>query len=210
MTQARPTDEELFALHARLVAGDPTASSALAEALFADLISRLERFSGATPEEASDAVTLALVNYFKSPSGYDHTKCKLRTFLRNAALRDCLNEREKAKRVASHEKSVGLVEDYEVGRNRIMRGGGRHDSDRPDWLLEVKEAWQILEQEFPDPQDQEMIQMMLAGERSSGAYAEVLGLSSAPIARRREVVKQHKDRIQKKLQRLREKYSDES
>ena len=207
MAKRRYTDDQLLALHDRLESRDPTASSELADAVFDELVGRLERFSGATPEEAVDAVSLALVNYFKNPVGYDRSKARLRTYLHNAAMGDLLNDREKASKY-SREKSVGRVEDHEGGRNKVLAGGGSPDAARPDWLLEVQEAWLRLQREFPNPRDREVIQLMLAGERNTRTFAEALGLTDLPAAEQRKLVKQHKDRIQKRLDRLRERLAD--
>lgn len=210
MTDTRLSDEHLLSIHDRLCRGDPIASSEMAEAVFHELTQRLERFSQATPEEAADAVSRTLMDYFKNPSAYDRTKSKLRTYLNNAGVRDFINERQKARRLARREKSVEDVEDYEGGRNKLVATGGHPDTNRPDWLLEVNEAWTIAEQEFPDPCDREMVQLMLSGERSYEEYARTLGIEGLPLVQMRREVKRHKDRIQKRLQRLRERHTDET
>jgi RNA polymerase sigma-70 factor (ECF subfamily) len=201
------SNDELMSLHSRLCDGDPTASAQLAEALFFVLVSRLTRYKQATDEEAADAASRALMEYLKNPSRYDPTKSRLTTHLHNAAFRDFLNDRQKARRRRSREISVERVEDLEDGRNKVVGIGAASRTEPNEWLLEVEDAWTIVRTEFPNETDQELLQLMLSGERSTERYAELLDIADATVEEQRRQVKQHKDRIQKRLTRLRERFN---
>lgn len=57
-------------------------------------------------------------------------------------------------------------------------------------------------EEFPDPVDRQVISLMLAGERRTVAFSNVLGLQALSQREQQRAVKRHKDRITKRLQRL--------
>ena len=52
--------------------------------------------------------------------------------------------------------------------------------------------------------DRKVLEMMVSGIRATSAYAAVLGISHPPDKLQRKAVKRHKDRLQKRLERLRD------
>jgi RNA polymerase sigma-70 factor (ECF subfamily) len=57
-------------------------------------------------------------------------------------------------------------------------------------------------EEITDPMDRRILALMLQGERATAAYATVLGIQAAPEQEQKSIVKRHKDRISKRLERL--------
>ena len=53
-----------------------------------------------------------------------------------------------------------------------------------------------------DPRDRRLLQLLRAGERKTAVYAEVLGIQDRDAMEQRKIVKQHKDRLKKQLERL--------
>lgn len=54
---------------------------------------------------------------------------------------------------------------------------------------------------LPDPRDMEMVGMMMAGVRENILYAELLDVTDKPLEEQRSIVKRHKDRLKKIIQR---------
>lgn len=68
----------------------------------------------------------------------------------------------------------------------------RDDQDRM-----MEQLGEIL----PDPRDMEMVGMMMAGVRENILYAELLDVTDKPLEEQRSIVKRHKDRLKKIIQR---------
>jgi hypothetical protein len=70
-------------------------------------------------------------------------------------------------------------------------------------MTNTKESsfWHKIEQIIPDPVDQELIVLLLDGVRQTEKYATILSITDQPIEDQRKIVKQHKDRLKKQLQR---------
>jgi RNA polymerase sigma-70 factor (ECF subfamily) len=68
--------------------------------------------------------------------------------------------------------------------------------------IEAHELWKRVEEAVPSERDRQVLKLILAGERSTAALAEALGVPGlSPLEQRREV-KQHRDRLMKILDRL--------
>lgn len=132
------------------------------------------------------------MSYLKRPEQYDPSKRSLLGFLAMAAEGDLRNALAKIKRRTKIEVSMENV-DLQVpdGNNDV---GSALDIDEE----QIRGGIQAL---FPDPLDQSMASLVLEGERSTKAYAQVLGIEGLPLAEQRVEVKRHKDRIKKKLER---------
>ena len=59
----------------------------------------------------------------------------------------------------------------------------------------------VLERLFPNERDIILSYMVLAGERETEPFSEVLEIEELTILKQREEVKKHKDRIKKVLER---------
>jgi hypothetical protein len=74
-------------------------------------------------------------------------------------------------------------------------------------LLQEEENEQLHRQQeemmslLQDPKDRQILVLRLQGERRTGAFAEILGISHLPIETQRREVKRAKDRIDKTLRR---------
>jgi|SRR5687768_869314 len=193
-----PTEAWYQQIHARMLAGDPVASSDLAEAaidpLFAALRTKHPNLQGENLLE--DAVTDAFMSYAKDPSQYDPTRRGLLGYLLMSAEGDLLNALAKQKRRSSREASLEVVE---VGR--VVRNVFSSDED-PARRIDAERLQHQLDQAITDPVDRELLQLLMNGERDTEAFARVLGLLDLTPEDQRREVKRHKDRIKKRLGRL--------
>lgn len=208
MTRSGSTDWDRQ-IHARLTQGDKVASAELAEALLDDLVAKLKR---RFPRESDqdlfvDAAIEAVMSYIKNPGQFDPDRRSLKGFLVMAADGDFRNLRDKRYRFRVHETAVEDVEESASGRNRRIHT--RADSDGVGPLSEAiyredEEAYRrFLDETFVDQVDRLLADLVLSNERSTDRFSEVLGIQNEPIEQQRKIVKKHKDRIKKRLERLR-------
>jgi hypothetical protein len=189
-------------LHQRLLDGDITAAAEIAELFMPVVIDKLGRGypSLDDPHLIDTAVEEALVSYFERPEQYDPAKLDLAGYLRMSADGDLRNLLKKEKRIQSQQSLSEYVE--------LSDDDTEHEAEVPDdFNLEAlvfshcSPVWQRLSDLLPDPVDQEIVLLMMEGERKTSVYADVLGISSRPSEEQAQVVKRHKDRIKKTLQR---------
>lgn len=192
------TDEER-ALHARLVAGDATASAEVAERYLTGLIEVLRR---KYPKEHArdetivwDAATEALLGYVVSPTTFDPDRRTLQGYLFMSAKGDLLNARAKAQREHSREKSSDPVELSQLARNTEVR------APKAERELEHQELWTRIRELVPDPTEQEVVALMIEGERDTIAYAAVMSIGDQGEAEQRAAVKRMKDKLKARLKR---------
>jgi RNA polymerase sigma-70 factor, ECF subfamily len=184
-------------IHERLLAEDVTAPAELVEGLLEPLTQRLTKKYPKLPDPdlLYDAVTDALMSYIKRPAQFDPTRRTLIGFLVMAAHGDLLNALAKAKR--RRQKEIPL-EDVELrgaaGNNEIEAGNPETEPDR-------EKLQQALPKIFGDPKDLAMVELMMSGERTTGAFVEVLKLQHLPVDQQRREVKRHKERLKKRLER---------
>ena len=57
---------------------------------------------------------------------------------------------------------------------------------------------------FEDDADRKAAVQIIEGERSTAAFAEIFGVQELESSEQQEVVKRHKDRIKRKMQRSKE------
>jgi RNA polymerase sigma factor (sigma-70 family) len=206
---ARPATEAAErALHARLLAGDLTASSELAETYLAPLVARLRRsYRNVDPELIESAAIDAVLELAEHPHRYDPARSRLRGYLYMAARRDLLNALQRIKRRAAHEQPfAALAPSGSVAFAPPARNLQASEVDDP---LE-----QLAQQEAGDPQllaaiqracsEQEwaMFQLMLEGENDTAAYAQVLGITHLSAREQAREVKRVRDRLRKRVRRL--------
>jgi RNA polymerase sigma-70 factor, ECF subfamily len=183
--------------HSRLVSEDVTAPAELYKAIFAPLVAFL--FSKGRTRDRElvlDAATDAVTAYLKRPHLWDASKASLVSYLCMAADRDLLNLLEKAKRRERFEVLAGDVEDGTDDRNVIEEEGGTRDA--------LNAALSALRGKLKSDQDVDLVTLMLAGERSTDKFAAVLGIKGESREQQARIVKQHKDRLKKVLQRLKD------
>jgi len=182
--------------HRRLVGGDPTASAELYKAIFSPLIGWL-RVKGRTTDKEliRDAATDALVDYIKHPNKWSPERGTLVSYICMAADRDLLNALEKVQRIRKHEVLSADVEHEEFDRNVLPED--EVPVDAIDGLLSA------LERQVTSGTDRRFLTLILKGERSTDKFAEVLGIQTLSKLEKARTVKQHKDRLKKIIERLR-------
>lgn len=189
-------------LHQRVLDGDVTASAEVAEIFMPLTISRLRRryHTLDDPHLVDTAVEDALMNYFNRPQQYDPAKISLASYLYMSARGDLLNLIERGKRNTEH---LRLVECVELDSSDTEHGVEIQDEfDLEALVLALNSpVWQRLSQLLPDPIDQEIVLLMMEGVRKTSVYADVLGISDRSAKKQATIVKRHKDRLKKKLQR---------
>lgn len=182
----------------RLLEGDPTAPAELLEEVFLPLKQTLKRRNPRLRDEhlIDDAVTEALIDYLKMPEKFDPGKAGLLAYLEMAAQGDLKNMIAKRRRRSRRLRSLELVELHGRGGKE---GTDAHDATK---TIEAQELSKRISQHFSDPMDLELVELIVAQERSTESYAEVLGIQDLPIEDQRREVKRHKDRIKKRLRQL--------
>jgi DNA-directed RNA polymerase specialized sigma24 family protein len=194
------------ALHGRLLAGDPAATSDLATAyldsLAAWLIANNPR---AHPHDCQTAAADALLSVMKNPASYKPELRSLLGYLRMAATGDLRNLLKSASRHAWRSLSFEAVELSGEAGKLIQEDSdpadivAHREGETPSviGLPALPEALQVgLTQK-----EQLVRQLMWRGERSTAVYAEVLQIADRPVDEQRREVKRMKDRLKKRLQR---------
>jgi hypothetical protein len=198
-------------LHARLLAGDPTAPACLAETYLTRLAAELAMAYPHLRDDhlLHDAAADALLNYGQRPGSFDPAKAKggLFAYLLLSARGDLKNALDKGKRRQNRESPLTLVEEWADGRNTFPEEGGSPADDllRELGLRSAEELEELVQDELPDPTDRRVLKLMQAGVRRTGVFAKVLGLEGLELKQQEKMVKRHKDRIKARLKRLGEK-----
>jgi RNA polymerase sigma factor (sigma-70 family) len=198
MTCPIPPRELGEELHRRLLAGDPTASSEVVHTYLNPVIHALQRQYPAVKDETIfiDKVTDAIFQYVQSPATFDPRRASLSTYLIMVAKGDLLNALERERRRTRRHVPLEKVEVSGLSGNTVGRPEAIEDE------IEGAELMRAVLQHFPDPRDRELLQLILDGERETRAYVDVLGIADCDLAEQQTIVKQHKDRIKKRLRRL--------
>ena len=189
-------------LHTRLLQLDPVAPADFAEAFLDELVRRLRAKAGSGYEETviQDAATDALMDYVQHPSKYNPRKSALLTYLTMAAYRDLLNIIAKEQRRRRREVPLQVVEETLNGRNNIVEPGDQVLNGMTE--TEKAELLRMINETFPDSRDRAFLELMMDGERRTTIFSDILGIQSLSLDEQRKIVKRHKDRITKRLQRL--------
>jgi DNA-directed RNA polymerase specialized sigma24 family protein len=192
-----PVDDAAFclSLHFRALDGDPVALNDLCDALLVPLVERLgRRYKSTCPHLVEQSVHEALIEYIKCPARYDPGRGPLPHFLYLAALADLKNA---LRREAKHHR--GRVEGVEL---RLVEGN-TEEGTALDGLVWAEEWAARQEQlrmlrETCSPGEEAVLDLMLAGERSTAAFAEALRLAHLPAEEQVAEVKRVKDRIKRR------------
>jgi DNA-directed RNA polymerase specialized sigma24 family protein len=186
----------LQAIHERVLSGDPSASSDLFLALqrsLARVVYGRHRTGRLSWEDAGDLATDAIVAYLGAPGRFDFARASLFSYLVLIADRDALNLiRDRATKKKNLARFVELA--ATDGNVTDDPGDRRLDAER---LL--RNHWDKI---VEDETDRRVLELMLNGEQETAAYAAALGVSHLAPADQRNLVKQRRDRIEKRLKRL--------
>jgi DNA-directed RNA polymerase specialized sigma24 family protein len=197
-----PSPEEGLSFHLRLCNSDPTAPAEFFKAYLVPLGQWLAvAFPTVDEHLRGSAVHDPLIKYVLCPQAYDPRRMDLGAYLRMAARSDLLNLLRDENR--HHQKRVpwSVVELGEEGGNLFRR------EEEPSLQLEraeeeeQRQAFLQSVREGLTEQENQVLELMLAGVRETGAYACVLGITHLPPAEQAQEVKRVKDRIRKRLER---------
>jgi DNA-directed RNA polymerase specialized sigma24 family protein len=209
----RPSEEEQERIYNMLLAGDANAPSELFAAFFPSLHQALiakfhDIYDTAIVE---DAVFDTLLNTPKIADKFDPARSKLWSYLYSDAHGDILNELDRQRRLDRRSVDFGLgdVEDLVPDRNIDVEAGAL---DRLEPLINELlppgvDLQAVLEQAreiVVNPDDEQILQLMLDGERSTAAYVTILDIDALPAGEQQREVKRHKDRLKIRLKRLKD------
>lgn len=197
MSKASEGEREI---HQLILKSDGLALSKLYVLYDKQLTFRLKkRFPKTSLTLIQEALNEALFGYFKNPFTYDPDKSSLLAFLDLAARRDLLNILQKEKKHTKNKNldNVELNEDY---LEYITE-----DQSNKEGALIRKETVSVIEKElnlhFKDIVDVELAKMILGNERETAPFAIVLNIQELPQEEQQKIVKRHKDRIKKVIDR---------
>lgn len=189
---------KLAAVHARLVEGDPTASSELFELAYKPLIGHALKRHGAFGvdfERAEDLALNALADLIERPRQFDPARGgSLFGFLCMVVNGDAINagemEKNRAEKFSQH-----AVEVLEVGGNTY--------ETNPEIRMDAQQIIQRHRSEIiVDEGDEEILILFIQEERDYAAYARALRIEHLVPKEREAEVKRRKDRIEARLKRL--------
>ncbi|MGH2532303.1 MAG: hypothetical protein ACRDJW_08330 [Thermomicrobiales bacterium] len=201
----QPSDEVVVgrALHARMVAGDPIASTEMAERYIPVLTTYMKGYRArkdlfsADDDDLWDAAVEAIQSYLEKPVRYDPTKGKsLAGYLKMAAEGDLKNILDK-RRLPDGVFVVPQPDDdwnsESADPSDVIAGADERISEdelfeRVVWAAETDEERIVLA-------------LLLSGERSNAVFAERLGRPNPTAAEVTKEMNQIKDRLCKRLKR---------
>lgn len=189
-------------LHARLLAGTSlTVTSEIAEVFLPVLIRSLksEFRNLSDPHLIDSAAADALIGYFDTPTRFEPQRAGLFTYLRWRARSRLLNLLGKEKVLTAAEK---VVEVEAAAAVYEMTGHAVADLEEALAQREADAATlHKLRAIIPDPLDLEFVKLMLEGVRETPRYAALLGITALSIEEQTHLIKRHKDRLKKTIQR---------
>jgi len=190
-----PEQDTLLALVRRLP-DDPAAHSELATAVYVPLLRDLQ---ATRPTEdlgrVSDVVGDLVLKFVRHPEEYDPARLPVRAYLKMAAKGDLLNARDKERRRKAHEIRLESVAEWAADGNEEDEANVRA------WLTDPEVAAVIA---GFDAVERAVWDLMLTGNRSTAAYAPILGVADRPVPEQERAVKRVKDRIVRRLKRAQE------
>ncbi len=190
-----------MAIHLRLLAGDPTATDDCVALWLPKLVLTLSannpQVSATDDHFITTAAIDALLEYTCNPHKYDPQRSSLAHYLLMSAQGDLRNalRRNKTQRRDAISMSVQPVELILPDRNTNLE---RDVMTK----IEAEDAWRRVLEAIDDPIDRQMLGLILQGERSTGVFAKVLEIDILSLDEQKAIVKRHKDRISKRLERL--------
>ena len=193
-------------LHHAVLQHVPGADETLCATLIVPLHKAVSRAyadaAGRYPTLVDDAVHLALMNYMRAPQHYDPTQSNLLTYLTTIG----------------HRKFLTLVAGEQKRRSReVFFGDMRHDDGETVSDVDfagnenIEEAviaqmgnatvQRALTRHFPDPQERQVLTLLLERVRTAEPYAAILGIGHLPPAVLQKSVNQYKNKLRMRLRR---------
>ncbi len=190
----------LVAIHRRLCDGDPTASADLIEALYGPLTGHaLKRHAafGVDGDAARDLALTVLVELIEAPQRFDPTRGNLFGYLCMALDGDAKNRGRDAS------KRDKIFSSYAV---EVEQVGGNTYEMRPEYRIDARRILELhADKLVTEDGDRAVLELFLADEGDYAIYAEALGIAGWPLDQRNAEVKRRRDRIEKRLERLKDK-----
>jgi len=194
--------EHLLALHRRLLAADPVAPAELAHAAIDALADELREGSRRIRDDctALDAATDAVLEFSKQPQTYDPSRLTPWAYLRMAARRNLANTLRKESRHRNRILRFANVALHGAAGNKEVASPSTDlaDQERARVRLDALSAGPICAM---PAEDHAVLRLIADGERATGPFAAILGITSQPEHEQRRRVKQAKDRVLKRLTR---------
>lgn len=179
-------------MHRRVVSGDATASVDVFQEYVAPLATTVAGDLGCDDDDAHDAAIDAVYAYLDAPDRYRTERGRLTAFLIDIAKKRAIDRlRSRSARSEREGKFAQAVELSSPAPNEQMEAG-----------VEAGRIWEMIERTVSGKRDRRALQLILAGERSTIALSEALGLSDLPDLDRQREVKRNRDRLLKMLERL--------
>jgi RNA polymerase sigma-70 factor (ECF subfamily) len=186
------------AIQARLLRGDPTAPLELAEEALPELEQYLRSHFPTFRDESlfSESAADAIMAHVKAPDAFVRDKRSLLGYLKMSAKGDFLNAWDRQRRLRKLRKEISLSS-VELGLSRRKE----HKTTKGAEPDHEREAAALIRSLFPNPTDLKIAVLIAEGERSTSTFAKILGIADLHVSEQRKIVKRHKDRIKKMLER---------
>jgi len=205
MAQATTGEIEL---HSLIKSGDDLAFVKLCDLYLESTINKVRQFNWQIHLNDSSLITEVVVDSFYSylynPDKFDYRKQTLERFLVIDAEGDLKNALAKKKR---EQNKIEIIKDeVEVDKQFGNSEMGKiKNLNTPIQIMIGKEAEEVLNAElkkhFDSARDIEMANLILARERDTSVYADVLEIAHLNFEEQQQEVKRNKDRIKKVLDR---------
>jgi hypothetical protein len=199
-SESDPDPAELRELHEALLTGeDPTVPARLAEMLLPALRRRFASTRTSDEHTVESLVGWSIARYLNEPWRYRPERAPLLAYLWRDVAGDLKNEWDSHARLRQHESpDSAAVELGTADRNLSVEEEVLDSVDLFDVPTAVLEHARDHLSRFSE-QDRQLIMLLGAGVRSTGPYAEVLGIAHLPPGAQAKEVNRHKDRLKKRL-----------
>ncbi len=199
----KATPEELE-LHLAVKNGEDTALSRLYEnygiRITGNLEFRYQTIAKKDNDFISRAVNDAFLSYYFNPNSYNPERYALYGFLKLAALRDLQNILKKEEKHSLGKNLLEDVEQWTQNGNSILKSHSSADSTiLSDETMTI--IRKVLEDHFHTEKDISLAIMVLSNIRETDDYSDELQIASLTVSEQSNVVKKHKDRIKKVIER---------
>lgn len=190
-----PTNTEIAVLHERVLANHPYAVEAVIERLLPLLTHVVQQSFPRTDEDLIvNAVEDALLEYSRQPQRFDRSRgIPLLAFLRMAALRNAMNLVRTESRRLRKEKDLRA----EAGASPAANPPQATADEVHDPAILASAVAGVVRAE-----EERAVALWLKGERRTEPLAVALGIGELTADQQRRTVKQLKDRMRKRLQRI--------
>jgi len=174
---------------------DPVALSELFGYCYEPIIDALKKkFPKGDQDDIYEIAFQTVDQFAKSPQRFDSEKNSLTGYVVMDAIGDMLNLISKKSR---KKKLTFLVEDWDAHGNNLV--GETSNKDIEEIALGNFES--RLRDLFPNDIDFEFARMMELGIRDTDQYVKLINVENESIEEQRTIVKRHKDRIGKQMER---------